>query len=248
MAYRFSRLPFNYPTRSVVSRQLPQHDVEGRDYEWTLASSGRWRCSSSCTPTTAELRHHGDARHRFQHADPYSSAAGAGRGCTTAARWRERGRRPDARRDRFDRARSGIRGVVKAAGRLMGFGHRCTRTRPRARIIKQAAYDVFEVTARIVARHRPGARGDGALGSVLHRPQAVSERRLLLRPDLPGHGVPRRDVTVLFAIPRMSAGWPPGRSCSTTRPRRSPARASVRRPDERSYVPARPTADICDWV
>ena len=38
------------------------------------------------------------------------------------------------------------------------------------------------------------ARGDRAHGRLLRRAQALSERRLLHRPDLPGHGLPDPDV------------------------------------------------------
>ena len=43
-------------------------------------------------------------------------------------------------------------------------------------------------------RHRPQARGDRPLRRVLHLAQALPQRRLLLGPHLPGHGVPARDV------------------------------------------------------
>ena len=42
-----------------------------------------------------------------------------------------------------------IKGVKDGNGRLMGFGHRVYKSYdPRARIIKKAAYDVFEVTGK----------------------------------------------------------------------------------------------------
>ena len=44
------------------------------------------------------------------------------------------------------------------------------------------------------ARHRPQARGDRPQRRVLHVAPALPQRRLLLRPHLPGHGFPARDV------------------------------------------------------
>ena len=44
------------------------------------------------------------------------------------------------------------------------------------------------------ARHRPQARGDRAERRVLHLAAPLPQRRLLLRPHLPGHGLPARDV------------------------------------------------------
>ncbi len=76
------------------------------------------------------------------------------------------------------------------------------------------------------ARHRPQARGDRPLRRVLHLAPALPERRLLLGPHLPGHGVPARDVPgALRHPPHRRAGWPTGRRCSTRTPR-SPGPAS----------------------
>ena len=44
------------------------------------------------------------------------------------------------------------------------------------------------------ARHRAGARADRARGRLLHQPQALPERRLLLGHHLPGDGLPGGDV------------------------------------------------------
>ena len=89
-----------------------------------------------------------------------------------------------------------IKRVKAGEGRLMGFGHRVYKSYdPRAKIIKQTADAVFEVTGREpAARHRARARAHRAPGRVLRHPQALSERRLLLRPDLSGDGLPGDDV------------------------------------------------------
>ena len=65
----------------------------------------------------------------------------------------------------------------------MGFGHRVYKNYdPRATIIKKTAYDVFEVTGKNpLLDIALEARGGGAQRRLLHQPQAVPERRLLLR-------------------------------------------------------------------
>ena len=95
-----------------------------------------------------------------------------------------------------DNVPSFIEGVKNGDERLMGFGHRVYKNfDPRAKIIKTAVDEVFEVTRQEpAAEHRHRAREDRARGRVLHQPQAVSERRLLLGPDLRGAGDAGRDV------------------------------------------------------
>ncbi len=85
--------------------------------------------------------------------------------------------------------------------KLPGFGHRVYKNfDPRATIIKRAA-------ERVLARHRRRRRavrgGQEAGGGrhprrVLRRAQAVRERRLLLRPDLPRHRLPEEHVHQLL--------------------------------------------------
>ena len=83
-----------------------------------------------------------------------------------------------------------------SGGRLQGFGHRVYKSYdPRAKIVKQIAYDVFDVTGKnplLDIALSPG--GDRAERRVLHVASPLPERRLLLRADLPGHGVPDGDV------------------------------------------------------
>ena len=76
--------------------------------------------------------------------------------------------------------------------RLMGFGHRVYKNYdPRAKVMQQTANEVLDAARRrqpvADAAGRQGTREDRALGPVLHRPQALPERRFLL-----GHH-PRRD-------------------------------------------------------
>ena len=80
--------------------------------------------------------------------------------------------------------------------RLMGFGHRVYKSYdPRAKVIKRIADLVFTVTGKnplleiALELERIALQDDYFV-----TPQALSERRLLLRPDLPGDGLPGRDV------------------------------------------------------
>ena len=71
--------------------------------------------------------------------------------------------------------------------RLMGFGHRVYKNfDPRAKIIKKACFDVLDRLGvhEPAARDRRRARGARAQGRLLHRAQALPERRLLLGRDL----------------------------------------------------------------
>ena len=90
-----------------------------------------------------------------------------------------------------------IQGVKEGDERLMGFGHRVYKNfDPRAKIIKTAVEEVFEVTGKNpLLRDRHRAREDRARGRLLHLPQALPQRRLLLRPDLRGAGDAGGDVS-----------------------------------------------------
>ena len=84
--------------------------------------------------------------------------------------------------------------------RLMGFGHRVYKNfDPRATILKKSRTTCCShLGIDDPARHRAAARGDGALRRVLHRAQALPERRLLQRHHLPRDGHPHRDVHGAF--------------------------------------------------
>ena len=86
---------------------------------------------------------------------------------------------------------------------------------PRLQELRPARADHQEARRRGVRGHRPQpeARHRGRAGEararrrLLHEPQALPERRLLLGPDLPGAAASRPTMfTVMFAIPRTS-GW-----------------------------------------
>ena len=177
------------------------------------------------------------------HADPYS-ATRRGRAppstapATAGPTRRSSGCSPRSAPSTTSRPSS--RTVKAGKGRLQGFGHRVYKNYdPRATIIKRTADEVFEVTGQEpAARHRPQAGGDRPLGRVLHLPQALPERRLLLRAHLPGHGLPAGDVHgALRHPPDGRAGWPTGRRCSTRTPRSPGPASSTSAPRARDYVP-----------
>jgi citrate synthase len=98
---------------------------------------------------------------------------------------------------------------VKAGkGRLMGFGHRVYKNYdPRATIIKQTAYDVFEVTGKsalldIALKLEETALSDDYFISRKLYPNVDFYSGLIYQ----AMNFPMEMFTVLFAIPRVS-GW-----------------------------------------
>ena len=80
-----------------------------------------------------------------------------------------------------------IEGVKQGNERLMGFGHRVYKNYdPRARIIKTATYEVFEVTGTNPLLDIATELEKIALEDEYHLAQALSQRRLLLGDDLRG--------------------------------------------------------------
>ncbi len=82
--------------------------------------------------------------------------------------------------------------------RLMGFGHRVYKNYdPRAKIMQKMCHAVLEgdrPRRRSDAEGRAGTGEDRAERSVFHRPQALSERRLLFGHHAEGDGLPDLDV------------------------------------------------------
>ena len=138
-----------------------------------------------------------------------------------------------------------ITGVKEGNERLMGFGHRVYKNYdPRAKIIKKACDDVFEVTGvnpLLEIAHRAGE--DRAGGRVLRQAQALPQRRLLLRPHLRGLPVPAGDVHgPVRDRPHARAGSRSGWSWSRTRSRRSPGPSRSTPATARSTSPRPPSA------
>jgi len=107
-----------------------------------------------------------------------------------------------------DRVPAFIESVKKGEGRLMGFGHRVYKSYdPRARMIKQVADEVFEVTGR-----NPLLEVAQELERIALQDEYFVSRRLYPNVDFysgliyEAMGFPADMFTVLFAIPR-TAGW-----------------------------------------
>ena len=120
-----------------------------------------------------------------------------------------------------------IETVKQGKALLEGFGHRVYKNfDPRATIIKKTADEVFSVTGKNpLVGHRAQARGDRARRRLLHLASPLPERGLLLRFDLPGHGLPARDAhravrdSAHVGLARALPGAPPtGREDRATAP------------------------------
>ncbi|HEX7095300.1 MAG TPA: citrate synthase [Acidimicrobiales bacterium] len=108
----------------------------------------------------------------------------------------------------YDNIDDFVASVKAGKGRLMGFGHRVYKSYdPRAKIIKQAAYDVFEVTGKnplldIALKLEETALNDEYFISRKLYPNVDFYSGLIYE----AMGFPVEMFTVLFAIPRVS-GW-----------------------------------------
>ena len=108
----------------------------------------------------------------------------------------------------IDQVPAFIESVKRGEGRLMGFGHRVYKNfDPRATIIKQTAYDVFEVTGK-----NPLLDVALKLEEVALKDDYFVSRKLYPNVDFysgliyQALGFPTDMFTVLFAIPR-TVGW-----------------------------------------
>jgi citrate synthase len=144
------------------------------------------------------------------HADPYSAAAAA-----AAALYGPRHGGANEAVIRMlteigsvDNVPSFVESVKRGHGRLQGFGHRVYKNYdPRAKIIKQAADDVFKVTGTnpllgIALKLEDVALSDDYFISRKLYPNVDFYSGLIYQ----AMGFPIEMFTVLFAIPRMS-GW-----------------------------------------
>ena len=126
------------------------------------------------------------------------------------------------------------------AQRLQGFGHRVYKSYdPRAKIIKQVADDVFEVTGK-----NPLLDIALKLEEIALSDEYFTSRRLYPNvdfysgPDLPGHGLSRwRCSPCCSPSPVRPAGWPTGRRCWTRTPRSPGPASSTSAPTSRDYAP-----------
>jgi citrate synthase len=213
MCYRFSvGLPFNQPDNDLnypanflnMMWEIGDYEVDpvlarAMDVLFILHADHEQNCG------TTAMRVIGSS-----HADPYSSAAGAAAALYGPLHGgaNEKVVRMLGEIGSFDNVPAFIESVKAGEERLMGFGHRVYKNfDPRAVIIKQAAYDVFEVTGK-------NPLLDVALKleeAALQDPYFV-DRKLYPNVDFysgliyQAMGFPVDMFTVLFAIPRMS-GW-----------------------------------------
>ena len=120
-----------------------------------------------------------------------------------------------------------IEAVKAGEGPPQGFGHRVYKNYdPRATIIKKTADEVFEVTGKnplldIALKLEEVALSDDYFISRKLYPNVD----FYSGPDLPGDGLPDRDVHGALRHPAPPAGWPTGWSCSS-RTSGSPDRVS----------------------
>ncbi|MGB0113880.1 MAG: citrate synthase [Ilumatobacteraceae bacterium] len=245
MCYRFSAgLPFNMPSNDLtypanflnMMWKAGNYDVDpvlsrAMEVLFILHADHEQNCG------TTAMRVIGSS-----HADPYSSAAGAAAALYGPLHGgaNEAVVRMLADIGSIENVPAFIESVKNGEGRLMGFGHRVYKNYdPRATIIKNAAYDVFEVTGKnplldIALKLEEAALSDPYFIDRKLYPNVDFYSGLIYQ----AMGFPVEMFTVLFAIPRMS-GWlahwqellnDPAQKIS--RPRQWYAG-----PDERDYVP-----------
>jgi citrate synthase len=214
-AYRFSQgMPFVYPDNSLSFPENflsmmwkiaePRYEADPRliravDVLFILHADHEQNCS------TTAMRVVGSA-----HSDPYSSAAAA---CAALYGPRHGGANEAVVKmlgeiGSIENVPDFVRAVKEGHGRLQGFGHRVYKNYdPRAKIIKNVAYDVFDVTGKnplldIALKLEEVALSDEYFISRKLYPNVDFYSGLIYQ----AMGFPVDMFPVLFAIPRMS-GW-----------------------------------------
>jgi len=214
MCYRFSAgLPFNYPSNDISfpANFLSMMWKIGDEYEldpvlekamdvlFILHADHEQNCG------TTAMRVVGSSN-----ADPYSSAAAAASALYGPLHGGANEAVVRMLNDigSIENVPAFIQSVKDGEGRLMGFGHRVYKNYdPRAKIIKQTAYDVFEVTGK-----NPLLDIALKLEEVALQDPYFVDRKLYPNVDFysgliyQAMGFPVEMFTVLFAIPR-TAGW-----------------------------------------
>jgi citrate synthase len=214
-AHRFSvGMPFVYPDNSLdfatnfLSMMFkvaePRFECDPRltralDILFILHADHEQNCSTTAARVVGS-----------SHADPYSTIAAA---CAGLYGPRHGGANEAVLSmltdiGSYDRIDDFIKGVKSGSGRLMGFGHRVYKSYdPRATIIKEAAYNVFEVTGK-----NPLLDMALKLEEVALADEYFVSRKLYPNVDFysgliyQAMGLPLEMFTVMFAIPRVS-GW-----------------------------------------
>jgi len=245
MCYRFSvGLPFNQPNNDLsypanflnMMWRIGDYEVDpvlerAMEVLFILHADHEQNCG------TTAMRVIGSSQ-----ADPYSSAAGAAAALYGPLHGgaNEAVVRMLTEIGSIDNVSAFVDSVKAGHGRLMGFGHRVYKNYdPRARLVKQAAYDVFEVTGKNPLLDIALALEETALSD----PYFI-DRKLYPNVDFysgliyQAMGFPVEMFTVLFAIPRMS-GWLAHWQELLNDPEQkiSRPRQWYSGPDERAYVP-----------
>ena len=215
MCHRFSvGLPFVYPNNDIsfpanflnMMWKIGDYEVDPRleramDVLFILHADHEQNCG------TTSMRVVGSSQ-----ADPYSAAAAAASALYGPLHGgaNEAVVRMLADIGSIDNVPAFIEDVMsgKAGSRLMGFGHRVYKNYdPRARIIKEIAYEVFEVTGKnplldIALKLEEAALNDEYFKSRKLYPNVDFYSGLIYQ----AMGFPAEMFTVLFAIPR-TVGW-----------------------------------------
>jgi citrate synthase len=214
MCYRFSvGLPFNYPSNELsypanflnmmwrVGGEYEVHPALERamDVLFILHADHEQNCGTTAMRVVAS-----------SHADPYSAAAAAAAALYGPLHGgaNEAVVRMLTEIGSIENVPAFIESVKQGKGRLMGFGHRVYKNYdPRAKIIKQAAYDVFEVTGKnplldIALKLEEVALSDSYFVDRKLYPNVDFYSGLIYQ----AMNFPVDMFTVLFAIPR-TAGW-----------------------------------------
>ncbi len=155
-SYRHNRgMPYVYPDNDLsYAGQLPLDDLQDDRAEVPARSAARARARRALHPPRrprAELLDQRGAQRRLLAGGPVLGGRRRRGGAVRAApRRRQRGGAADAAPDRTKENIPGfIEGVKNGNEKLMGFGHRVYKNfDPRAKIIKKAPEDVFEVTGK----------------------------------------------------------------------------------------------------
>ncbi len=213
MCYRFSAgLPFflpdnelSYPANFLnMMWKIGEYEVDpilerAMDVLFILHADHEQNCGTTAMRVVAS-----------SNADPYSAAAAAASALYGPLHGgaNEAVVRMLSEIGSIDNVPAFIEDVKSGKGRLMGFGHRVYKNYdPRARIIKQTAYDVFEVTGKnplldIALKLEEAALGDAYFVDRKLYPNVDFYSGLIYQ----AMGFPVDMFTVLFAIPRTS-GW-----------------------------------------
>ena len=213
MCYKFSvGLPYNQPSNDLsyaanflnMMWKIGDYEVDtvlerAMDVLFILHADHEQNCG------TTAMRVIGSS-----HADPYSSAAGAASALYGPLHGgaNEAVVRMLTEIGSVDNVPAFLESVKNGEGRLMGFGHRVYKNfDPRATIIKETAYKVFEVTGKnplldIALKLEEAALADPYFVDRKLYPNVDFYSGLIYQ----AMGFPTSMFTVLFAIPRM-VGW-----------------------------------------